>query len=112
MRRVVLLASIVTAAAQPSAPARVAEARISPDGQVIAFTRQADGEGGLYRLSFAGTGELRLLAGRVSAVRWSTDGAEVGCVFHATAAAPGVVRILPAAGGTGVVLVFRVGRAL
>ncbi len=101
MPRLLLLAAIVATAAQPIAPARVAEARISPDGQVIAFTRQADGDGGLYRISFAGTGELRLLAGRVSAVRWSPDGAEVGCVLHATTAAPGVVRILPATGGTG-----------
>jgi dipeptidyl aminopeptidase/acylaminoacyl peptidase len=102
MHVALLVASILAAVAQPAATARIVDARISPDGLAIAFSRETSGDAaGLYRIAFAGGEELRLLAGRVSAVRWSPDGAEIGCVFRATLTAPGVVRIVSASAGTG-----------
>ena len=102
MYLVLVFAGIVAAVTQPAATARIVDARISPDGLAVAFSREANGDlDGLYRIAFAGGEESRLLAGRVSAVRWSPNGAEIGCVVRATAAAPGVVRILSAGGGTG-----------
>ena len=90
-------------AAQPS-PSLVSNARISPDGQSIAFVRQAGPGGqsiGLFRIGFGGQpeGSLGEPGGIVSDLQWSPAGDAIAYISRSAAGAPGVLRIVPAAGG-------------
>lgn len=89
----------------PASATIVGDARISPDGGVVAFTRGRPGPGrepqGLYRVPFAG-GDPRLLVAPealLSHLRWSPDGTRIAFIARGTAdRAPGRVQIVTAAG--------------
>ena len=89
-------------AAQPQ-PALVSSARISPDGQSIAFARHAGPGGqllGVFRIDFGGQSEASLAGpgGLVSDLQWSPGSDALAYIARSAPGAPGVIRIVPVAG--------------
>ncbi|HUQ87741.1 MAG TPA: hypothetical protein VM096_09290 [Vicinamibacterales bacterium] len=106
MLRALLAAGCVVAtihAAQP-ASSLISHARISPDGQSIAFARQAGPGGellGVYRMEFGGQSEQSIAGagGFASELQWSPGGDAVAYISRTAPEAPGVLRIVPLTGG-------------
>jgi dipeptidyl aminopeptidase/acylaminoacyl peptidase len=106
MLRALLVACGVAAtlhATQPQ-PSLVSNARISPDGQSIAFVRQAGPAGqllGVFRIGFGGQSQASLAGpgGFVSDLQWSPGGDAVAYIARSAPGAQGILRIVPATGG-------------
>ena len=104
MSRVVLAICVAAtqAAAQP-AVSRVSEARLSPDGQWIAFARQSgDTPLGVFRITFGGQDEIRVAPpdGVISGIRWSPASDAIVYQSRPSAGAPARLLSVPAGGGT------------
>ncbi|HEX6163368.1 MAG TPA: hypothetical protein VFZ31_08385 [Vicinamibacterales bacterium] len=90
--------------ATQQAPSLVADARISPDGQSIAFVRHAGPGGqslGVFRIGFGGQPEGSLAdgGGIISDIQWSPAGDAIAYIARSAAGADGVLRIVPGGGG-------------
>jgi len=93
------------AASQPLPATRVTTARISPDGQWIAFARQSGAGGaplGLFKITIGGQDEQRVAPpdGVISDITWSPKSDAIVYASRSSAGEPGRLRSVPAAGGS------------
>ncbi|HJU41710.1 MAG TPA: hypothetical protein VJ691_02810 [Vicinamibacterales bacterium] len=97
-----LCVAVAQVATQP-APSVITTARISPDGQSIAFARQSADRVplGLFKITIAGQDEMQVAPpdGVVSDVTWSPAADAIAYVSRPSTDAAARVRVVPATGG-------------
>jgi hypothetical protein len=91
-------------AAPPAASSAIVEARISPNGQSIAFVRQSADTGrtlGIYKIEFGGQSEELITTpdGVVTDLRWSSNGTRLSFSSRRTPDGRATTRVVPVAGG-------------